>query len=85
MRGANDPTCILQAVCGSWHGERGHGAGNMEHTFVWMQKTECVYCDTAYNAFGLVISSHNVQTQCNVTDFAEAPFAAAISESTMFV
>lgn len=41
----------------------------------------CALCLFALDAFGLFTSSHSVQAQCNVTEFAEAPFGAAISES----
>lgn len=61
---------------------RRQGAGNTRHTFCLNAEDRmCALCHFAYNAFGLVISSHSVQAQCNLIDFAEAPLGAAVSES----
>lgn len=64
--------------------ERG-GWGRKHETCLDAEDRMYALCHFAYNAFGLVISSHSVEAQCNVTGFAEAPFGAAVSESTRFV
>ena len=54
--------------------ERG-GVGQETQTYFCLNSEDrmCALCHFACDVFGLVISSHSVQTQWNVSDFAEAP------------